>query len=103
MPVVDRLETVEIETHRAERASARAIKKRAEMGFAATAIFQPGLGIGRRHCDRSIDSVAQAVDIALPPDLGTHASGKFALIDRAQDMVVHKVRGRAGSAGDPRE
>ena len=33
MPIVDRFETVEIENHRAKRASARPIEKRAETGF----------------------------------------------------------------------
>ena len=89
MPVVDRFETVEIENHRAERVSARPIEKRAEMGFEATAIFQPGQRIGRRHFDRGFDIVAQTVGISLPPDLRAHASGKFAAIDRAQDIVVH--------------
>jgi hypothetical protein len=42
MPIVDRFETVEIENHRAKWASALSIEKRAEMGFEATAIFQPG-------------------------------------------------------------
>ena len=89
MPVVDRFVTVEIENHRAKRASARPIEKRAEMGFEAAAIFQPGQRIGGRHFDRGFDIVAQTVGISLPPDLRAHASGKFVAIDRAQDIVVH--------------
>ena len=81
MPVVDRFETVEIENHRAQWASARPIEKRAKMGIEATAIFQSGQRVNRRHFDRGFDIVAQTVGISLPPDLGAHASGKFVAID----------------------
>jgi hypothetical protein len=84
MPIDNRFETVEIENH---HASARSIEKRAEMGFEATAVFQPGQRIGRRQLNRGFDIVA--VGISLPPDLRAHASGKFVAIDRAQSIVVH--------------
>ena len=99
--IVDGFEVIDVEDHQGQRLLAvdRTLDHLAEVRFEEAPVVQPGQRVDHGKLQGFLHDVAQAIGVALAPQLNAHPRHQLVPIDGTGDIVVHADIERAQDPG----
>ena len=88
--VVHALEMVDVENHHGQRRASltRVFDHRRQAAFKRAAIVEPSQRVVKRHLDRLLHGLAEAIRVALLADVSSHPGQELVSVDRPREVVI---------------